>query len=171
MTRNAKTELAYCWSDLSIASLISQLASSGGLPLIVLQWPNCSFFTMLVARKFESGALPMDSVGSLPAAAVGLKSPLADTSIARNRSVCWCRNNTFVVLSLAKLSALVPKAVLLCAKDRANLCQRPRNATRNSQTQLAWLWWSLNECGRATFLHGRKPGKKASFPMKTPFES
>lgn len=37
-----------------------------------------------------------------------------------------------MVLSLAKLSALVTKPVLLCAKDRANLCHRPRNATHKS---------------------------------------
>ncbi|BDR09883.1 hypothetical protein CTR2_R32210 [Comamonas thiooxydans] len=67
----------------------------------------------------------------------------------------WCQS----------LCYFVPKSAQICAKGRAT---QLLNAT---QTQLAWLWWSLNECGRATFLHGRKPGKKASFPMKTPFES
>ena len=37
------------------------------------------------------------------------------------------KSNTCGELSLADLSALVPKPVLLCAKDRANLCQRARN--------------------------------------------
>ena len=43
------------------------------------------------------------------------------------RAIDMQQSNTCGELMLADLSALVPKPVLLCAKDRANLCQRPRN--------------------------------------------
>lgn len=62
----------------------------------------------------------------------------------------WCQS----------LCYFVPKIAQICAKGRAT---QLFNAT-------CMAVMSLNECLSATFLHGRKPGKKACFPMKTPCE-
>jgi len=59
--------------------------------------------------------------------------------------------------TLANLSALVPRPVLLCAKGRATQLSF---ATFMTAMAAEWLQDSI-------FLHGRKHGEKAAFPMKT----